>query len=144
MFLYVVMNHNITALFIQQHTLIANLSTEDPTLIDAYILRALSLVWSYINAQQFYDEVWDQFVFPEQLQHAVMYIVEVLYIDKWMFSWVHAIQSEKIGDYSYSKKQEMRVLPLDLPANIITLLDPYRSRAGNIAIDVWWRDRAYD
>lgn len=44
MFLYVVMNHNITALFIQQHTLIANLSTEDPTLIDAYILRALLLV----------------------------------------------------------------------------------------------------
>jgi hypothetical protein len=36
------------------------------------------------------------------------------------------------------------VLPLDLPANIIALLDPYRSRAGNIAIDVGWYDREYE
>ena len=138
------MNHNITASFIQQYTLLTNLTTEPVTTIENYILRALSLVGSYINAQQFYDEGNDIFIFPEPLQNAVLYIVEVLYIDKGMFAGAHSIQSEKIWDYAYSKKQDSRVLPLDLPANIIALLDPYRSWAGNIAIDVWWYDREYE
>lgn len=138
------MNHNITASFIKQHTLLTNLVSEDDTIVDKYILRALSLVGSYINAQQFYDEDTSSFIFPEDLQNAVIYIVEVLYIDKGMFSWVNSIQSEKMGDYSYSKKQDTRVLLLDLPANIIALLDPYRSWAWNIAIDVWGYDREYE
>ena len=138
------MNHNITTNFIQQHTLLTNLATEPVTTVEKYILRALSLVGSYINAQQFYDEGTDAFTFPEPLQNAVLYIVEVLYIDKGMFAGANSIQSEKIGDYAYSKKQDTRVMPLDLPANIIALLDPYRSRAGNIAIDVGWYDREYE
>lgn len=138
------MNHNITASFIQQHTLLSNLASEQPLTIDKYILRALSLVGSYINAQQFYDEATSSFNFPEDLQHAVLYIVEVLFIDKGMFVGVNSIQSEKIGDYSYNKKQDSKVLPLDLPVNIIAILDPYRSWAGNIAIDIWGYDREYE
>ena len=53
------MNHNITTNFIQQHTLLTNLATEPLTTVEKYILRALSLVGSYINAQQFYDEESD-------------------------------------------------------------------------------------
>jgi|GEM_PF-2744319 len=124
-----IMNHNITVSFVKQHTLLTNLASEDDAIVDKYILRALSLVGSYINAQQFYDEDTSSFVFPEDLQNAVLYIVEVLYIDKGMFSGANSIQSEKIGDYSYTKKQDTRVLPLDLPANIIALLDSYRSWA---------------
>ena len=139
-----IMNHNITVSFVKQHTLLTNLASEDDAIVDKYILRALSLVGSYINAQQFYDEDTSSFVFPEDLQNAVLYIVEVLYIDKGMFSGANSIQSEKIGDYSYTKKQDTRVLPLDLPANIIALLDSYRSWAWSIAIDVWGYDREYD
>jgi hypothetical protein len=130
------MTHNITAPFVKTTTLITNLANEADATVDKYVQRALSIVLSYINGQQFYDAETDTYTFPEQLILAVVYVVETIYLDQGMFAGKNNLQSESIGDYSYSKKQDAKVLPLDLPANIMAMLDPYKNWCGNLDVDV--------
>jgi hypothetical protein len=133
---YETMIHNLPASFIKDHTLLSNLANEQDDIVDKYVMRALVLVFSYVNKTQFYQEESDSFLFPDEFMLAVMYVVEIIYVDHGMFTGKNALQSESIGDYSYSKKQETKALPLDLPANIIAMLDPYKTWAGNLGIDV--------
>ena len=137
------MNHNITSEYVKQISIVSNLLVENDEVIEKYIKRALSIVLSYINGQLFFDESSQTYIFPEELMQAIVYVVEVIYIDQGMFSWKNSIQSEKIGDYAYQKKQESRSFPLDLPANIMAMLDKYRSFAWNLDIDVGGLDRVY-
>lgn len=137
------MIHNITATFVKATTLLTNLTNEIDPIVDKYVQRGLSVILSYINGQQFYDPETDSYTFPEQLILAVVYVVETIYLDQGMFAGKNNLQSESIGDYSYSKKQDAKVLPLDLPANIMAMLDPYKNWWGNLDVDVGWYDRVY-
>ena len=118
------MNHNITPEYVKQISIVTNLLVENDEVIEKYIKRALSVVLSYINAEVFFDS--QTYTFPEELIQAIVYVLEMIYIDQGMFTGKNSIQSEKIGDYSYQKKQESRSFPLDLPANIMAMLDKYR------------------
>lgn len=137
------MTHNLPASFIKDHTLLTNLVNEQDDIIDKYVTRALVLLFSYVNKSQFYQEESDSFLFPEEFMLIVMYVVEIIYVDHGMFTGKNALHSESIGDYSYTKKQDTKALPLDVPANIVAMLDPYKTWAGNLGIDVWWYDRLY-
>jgi len=137
------MNHNITPEYVKQISIVSNLLVENDEIIQKYITRALSLVLSYINGQIFFDESSQTYTFPEELMQAIVYVLEMIYIDQGMFTGKNSIQSEKIGDYSYQKKQDSRSFPLDLPANIMAMLDKYRTVAWNLDIDIGGVDRLY-
>lgn len=137
---------NITAELVKEETLNSNLSALDDTQVEKYIKRALALVSSYINTAQFTG--WNGDVeYPDELVTVIVCIIEYIFVDNGMFGGgPNSMQSEKIGDYSYTKKDSRaskKMSGLDLPDNIMAILDKYVTRGGNLSIDVGGLDREY-
>lgn len=86
------MNHNITPGYVKQISIVSNLLVENDEIIEKYITRALSVVLSYINGQIFFDEGTQTYTFPEELMQAIVYVLEMIYIDQGMFTGKNSIQ----------------------------------------------------
>lgn len=139
------MASNITATLVRAETLNSNVSSLDNIVLGKYIKRSIAIVWSYIDIWQFYDEDTETYTYPDDMIQAVVFIIEYMYIDQGMvWSWPTSFESERIGDYSYTrKKQAISNNRIDLPVNILSILDKYRYFGGNIDVTVGWYDRTY-
>lgn len=137
------MKTNITAEKVKEYTLNHNLASLDSAKIERYIERALTLVSARISAENFQKD--GGVVFPDDLVVAIVCIIEYLFIDNGLLGGgKNDLKSEKIGNYSYTKKDgKAPGFDLDLPANILAVLDRYSSRGGNIWIDIGGYDRDY-
>lgn len=137
------MTTNVTASIVKQETLNSNLARLDDTTVNKYIKRSLSLVFSYISTDAFKQED-GSYVFPDELVTAIVCIVEYIFIDNGMF-WggPNSYKSEKIGDYTYTKKDAKGTGGLDLPDNIVAILDKYVTRARPYGMSIGWYDREY-
>ncbi len=129
--------------YINNNSLIQNLIDEPDNVKNNYINRAEAIIFSYINLNQFKQEDWI-YNFPEDLKLATLFVVEYLYLNWWTFkqSW---IKSEKIGDYSYtlSDQQINKLSEIDMPINIVSILNKYRKKASFYDITIWGYDRQY-
>lgn len=140
------MAHNLTPTIVKAKTFNSSIiGLYDPT-IQKYIDRTIALVWSYVSMDQFKQENGD-YLFPDNFIIALVCVIEYIFVDQWMISWWNNdIKSEKIGDYSYTKKDSnlKSIGSLDLPTNIIAMLDEYVSLGFWYSMSVGWYDREYN
>lgn len=135
----------ITATAVKGETLSSNIENMDDGTLVKYIKRALTMIGAYVDLDQFLNDD-NEYDYPSDMLQAVTYIVEYMYIDQGMFwSGPSSFKSEKIGNYSYTKKGGKDVLngTLDLPTNILTILDKYRTRADSSDMTIGGYDRDY-
>lgn len=140
------LNYDIDAEYIKQQVLLSDLQTAEDVLIGKYLTRAIRMLESYIDTEQFYQEpeiegeAWT-YLLPGDLKDALVYIVEYLYSHEGDFGKAE-MKSEKIWNYQYTKKEENWKL-LDLPLNILSLLQRYRTCYGTIEPSIADLDREY-
>lgn len=136
---------NITASLVRAETLNSNVSSLSDGILEKYIKRAIAIVWSYIDTGQFLDDDGVTYTYPGDMIQAIVFIIEYMYIDQGMIgAGPNSFESERIGDYSYTrKKQAISNNRIDLPVNILSILDGYKYFWGNIDITIGWYDRTY-
>lgn len=139
------MTTNITTTLIKDETLNSNIASMADPMLEKYIKRSLALVSSYVNVEQFNDGT-DNIVYPEDMITAITCIIEYIYIDQGMFgTGPGSMKSETIGKYQYTKKDKAKSSGnIDLPHNILAILDKYSSLIWSLDISIWWYDRDYE
>lgn len=117
--------------YIRDNSLI-DFSGVDDSELSKYESRAVNILSVYIDFSQYDDTM------PLELQDSVLYTIEFLYKKSGLFG--DEYESEKLGDYSYKKIDDIYRI---LPEVIMQTIKKFQNRAGFIWVRVGGYDREY-